>query len=588
MTSDEKDSKVEHIAINSELIQHSEYEIEVVDNHDVTLVKDARKLVIVPTWSQNAIAFKRNKDTLLTIPISNIDNVIVISNVEDDLKKEKQNSTIQITFSDTVLKIRSLVFTPKNEKDVNIIQQQIKLLKDAEVAPSIQRAIKIVLNPALCNNCVENKYLFELNFGGKLCLSCFEEEYGKILLQTDDKESVEYFGGHKDHVIGGILGKHSQSGKMYLTEDHIIFAKDDKDISKKWELFIPLSSVILNWDVEERERQKNVQWEGTTFNNFGFGCGFMRRSKKSIAFVIPYIDGKDIPQEPVFRILDVQKWASELYMMTVKAKMNSSQLQNISEDNAVSQTTANCFICNRQFMVYDLVICYHCNTTFCDICIKKHSTKQEIEFDSKYIGGHKLYPKSSDVKVHMFSDRIEVEALHIRIPYTWITDIENADEKKISARRMFLVGLYSFAWKKKDLYTIIEYLDGFNQKQTLIFDFGKKIQEAQQKIYDRMLAFRFAKERLESQKMDQDLKLQKLSGEEKIVTNSGGFQPQISSNDESRPGSNTALQDNSVISNANKTDKHDDKNPLNILKVRLAKGEINKEEYEEMRKMIED
>ena len=117
----------------------------------------------------------------------------------------------------------------------------------------------------------------------------------------------------------------------------------------------------------------------------------------------------------------------------------------------------------------------------------------------------------------MFSDRIEVEALHIRIPYTWITDIENADEKKISARRMFLVGLYSFAWKKKDLYTIIEYLDGFNQKQTLIFDFGKKIQEAQQKIYDRMLAFRFAKERLESQKMDQDLKLQKLSGEEKLL-----------------------------------------------------------------------
>ena len=56
----------------------------------------------------------------------------------------------------------------------------------------------------------------------------------------------------------------------------------------------------------------------------------------------------------------------------------------------------------------------------------------------------------------------------------------------------------------------------------------------------------------------------------------------------SRPGSNTALQDNSVISNANKTDKHDDNNPLNILKVRLAKGEINKEEYEEMRKMIED
>jgi hypothetical protein len=41
-----------------------------------------------------------------------------------------------------------------------------------------------------------------------------------------------------------------------------------------------------------------------------------------------------------------------------------------------------------------------------------------------------------------------------------------------------------WAGKRKDDYTIIEYLDGFNQKQSLVFDFGKNIQDAQQRIYD--------------------------------------------------------------------------------------------------------
>jgi hypothetical protein len=149
--------------------------------------------------------------------------------------------------------------------------------------------------------------------------------------------------------------------------------------------------------------------------------------------------------------------------MSVKAKVNLSKQQNISEEDIVPQTTANCFNCGGQFRLYELIICNHCIKSFCDICIKNHSEKKDIEFDSKYLGGHKLHPKSSEAKVHIFSDRIEVEALHLRIPYTSITDIENADEQKVSAKRMFLVGMYSsFAWKKKDVYTIVEYVDGFN------------------------------------------------------------------------------------------------------------------------------
>jgi hypothetical protein len=36
---------------------------------------------------------------------------------------------------------------------------------------------------------------------GNLCPSCFEEQYGKTLLQAKE---VEYHGGHKEHPLGGI------------------------------------------------------------------------------------------------------------------------------------------------------------------------------------------------------------------------------------------------------------------------------------------------------------------------------------------------------------------------------------------------
>jgi Short C-terminal domain len=117
------------------------------------------------------------------------------------------------------------------------------------------------------------------------------------------------------------------------------------------------------------------------------------------------------------------------------------------------------------------------------------------------------------------------------------------------------------------VYTIIEYIDGFNQKQTLVFDFGKKIEEAQRKIYDRMLAFRFAKERLlESQKM--------IVGDQKLPKS------KITPIEIPKDNVATTISEPTEINNS-------DNDPLHILRIRFAKGEISKEEYEEMRKMIE-
>ena len=119
---------------------------------------------------------------------------------------------------------------------------------------------------------------------------------------------------------------------------------------------------------------------------------------------------------------------------------------------------------------------------------KKWDEKPQHKFDSKYMGGHKLYPKSTDIKVLVFSDRIEIEKLELKVPHSSITNIENEEGSKLTTARALLIPSWSAPlWKKKKtLYTIIEYTDELNKKHALVFDFGKKIEEAQRLIYQRI------------------------------------------------------------------------------------------------------
>ena len=217
--------------------------------------------------------------------------------------------------------------------------------------------------------------------------------------------------------------------------------------------------------------------------------------------------------------------------MAIKAKMASSQ-QNILRDNYgdIIQTSTNCLNCNRKFDIYNIGICGHCITPFCHTCRSNHSIKREIEFDTKYLGGHKRYAlqDSFDTRLYIFSDRIEILDTAFRIFYTQINNIGNADESKLSALRVAGLGLVGALWKKKHVYTIIQYTDGFNEEQTLVLDFGWRLFEAQRMIYDRMLASRRTKNNL-------------------LKTT------------EDKPAKNTEIS-----------------NPLHILKLRLAKGETLK------------
>jgi hypothetical protein len=121
---------------------------------------------------------------------------------------------------------------------------------------------------------------------------------------------------------------------------------------------------------------------------------------------------------------------------------------------------------------------------------KDNGEKPEIKFDAKYLGGHKMYPKSTDTKVLIYKDRIHIERLNLQVKYSSMTNIENADEKKISALRVVLLGVIGALWKKKHIYSVIQYNDVLGEHQTLVFDFDHDIDKAQPAIYQKMLESR--------------------------------------------------------------------------------------------------
>ena len=74
-----------------------------------------------------------------------------------------------------------------------------------------------------------------------------------------------------------------------------------------------------------------------------------------------------------------------------------------------------------------------------------------------------------------------------------MTDVGNMDVETISALRVVGLGLIFLPlaivgamWKKKKLYTVIQYDDGIKE-QALVFDFGKHMEEVQPLIYQKVI-----------------------------------------------------------------------------------------------------
>jgi hypothetical protein len=194
----------------------------------------------------------------------------------------------------------------------------------SEIRPGESRNMELV-----CTNCVKNIFSFVFK-GEKLCMPCFEERYGSIILRGNGA----YYGGHKAFLAGGIISE-QQYGPMLLTDSHLIFEKQDKDPLKKWEIIIPLASVVVDrWRIEEVKRRSQITGGGggidiidggdSRESDFALGGGFIHDSGKAHHIVIPYIDENGIPQEPRFGISSlggkaIREWSAKIYERVVEA-----------------------------------------------------------------------------------------------------------------------------------------------------------------------------------------------------------------------------------------------------------------------------
>lgn len=130
---------------------------------------------------------------------------------------------------------------------------------------------------------------------------------------------------------------------------------------------------------------------------------------------------------------------------------------------------------------------------------RQHSPDNPNFYYIRYLGGHKAFPTPTDTKMHFYYDRVEIDNPKLVVPYRHMQNIENTNEKKISALRVIVLGLIfvplaivGALWKKDHIYTIIRFRDYFDD-QMIVLDFDQNIDSAQSVIYKRMLEFRNSK-----------------------------------------------------------------------------------------------
>jgi hypothetical protein len=222
------------------------------------------------------------------------------------------------------------------EGHVSTLLDKINQFKDEKVYPSIVRAIAVAKDSKLCIQCAKKKYALEYSHDYNLCLDCFTNNYGKIILEKPD---AEYYGGHKAYLSGGYFDKF-QTGRLILSEHYLIFAREHKNPEKRWEIVIPLDSVIVErWGIEEISRKQGVSGGA---GDVGIGSGILYDSGKAHHIAIPYTDENGIPQLPRFGISSfrgkaIREWAVKLYQQVVNEKRESAKFLSETDKQTINQ-----------------------------------------------------------------------------------------------------------------------------------------------------------------------------------------------------------------------------------------------------------
>jgi uncharacterized C2H2 Zn-finger protein len=173
---------------------------------------------------------------------------------------------------------------------------------------------------------------------------------------------------------------------------------------------------------------------------------------------------------------------------------------------------------------------------------KKHAKEVMIELDARYLGGHPSFTHPTNGLLSLYShplDKVifESDDFIFEIPTYAINRVKVAEGKEIDAMRVLLVGLVAgLVWQKKNKIFYIEFQDELHQTHTAVFDHSDAIDEFADKL------------------------------NATIPTNREAIN--YENNKEQNPISQT-IED-----------------PLHIIKIRYAKGEITKEQYEEMKRTL--
>jgi hypothetical protein len=325
--------------IDPRLVEPLEYEIQVIDDSGIPELKRARKLFVGIHEDGNTLEFKKKSGSdpsLFVIPLRDIITATPVTIQTKHMMTKKDKLLVHINFarSDTVGPSISIRFD-MDERYISTLLDQINHFKDEEVNPSIVRAIAVARDSKLCIQCAKKKYELKFSRDYNLCLNCFTNNYGRIIFQA---LQAEYYGGHKVYLSGGYSGDF-QYGRLILTEHYLVFARGDKNLSKRWEIIIPLDSVIIErWGIEEISRGGYSSGVG----DIGVGSGMIYGSGRAHHILVPYVDENGIPQGPRFGLSSykgeaIRKLAAELYQHVVNEKRESAKFLSKADKQPLSQ-----------------------------------------------------------------------------------------------------------------------------------------------------------------------------------------------------------------------------------------------------------
>lgn len=108
--------------------------------------------------------------------------------------------------------------------------------------------------------------------------------------------------------------------------------------------------------------------------------------------------------------------------------------------------------------------------------IKQHNEEKNKGFGFKtaaeYLGGHPTHVKKATGNLMTAPSGIVFKTLFkelFTIPYEQISSIESDTADRLSLGRLLMVGIFAFAWKKKDKFLKITYKDATGFEHHIIF-----------------------------------------------------------------------------------------------------------------------